>query len=94
MVWVDLPGAFPGFLSGLKIGWSRAWRALISAEMIFGATSGSGGIGWYLFQKRVFMDTAGLFGGLVVIMIIGIFMEGFLFRKLEERTLVKWGMES
>lgn len=93
MVWVDLPGAFPGFLSGLKIGWSRAWRALISAEMIFGATSGSGGIGWYLFQKRVFMDTAGLFGGLLVIMLIGILMEGIVFRWMERRTVVRWGME-
>lgn len=93
LIWVDLPGSFPGFLSGMKIGWSRAWRALISAEMIFGATSGSGGIGWYLFQKRVFMDTAGLFAGLLVIMMIGILIEGFFFRWMEKRTVVRWGME-
>lgn len=93
LIWVDLPGAFPGFLSGLKIGWSRAWRALISAEMIFGATSGSGGIGWYMFQKRVFMDTAGLFGGLLVIIVIGMMVEGLFFRWLERRTVVRWGME-
>ena len=93
LIWVDLPGSFPGFLSGLKIGWSRAWRALISAEMIFGATSGSGGIGWYLFQKRVFMDTAGLFAGLIVIMIIGILVEGLFFRWIERKTVVRWGME-
>ncbi len=93
LIWVDLPGAFPGFLSGLKIGWSRAWRALISAEMIFGATSGSGGIGWFMFQKRVFMDTAGLFGGLLVIIVIGVAMESLVFRSLERRTVVRWGME-
>lgn len=93
LIWVDLPGAFPGFLSGLKIGWSRAWRALISAEMIFGATSGSGGIGWFMFQKRVFMDTAGLFGGLLVIIVIGVAMERLVFRWLERRTVVRWGME-
>ncbi|BES66763.1 ABC transporter permease [Gottschalkiaceae bacterium SANA] len=93
LIWVDLPGSFPGFLSGLKIGWSRAWRALISAEMIFGATSGSGGIGWYLFQKRVFMDTAGLFAGLLVIMLIGVLIEGLFFRWVERKTVLRWGME-
>lgn len=87
-----IPASFPFFISGIKIGWARAWRALISAEMIFGAAGGIGGIGWFIFKKRVFMDTPGLFAGLLVIIAIGILIEELLFTKLEDITINKWGM--
>ena len=45
-----IPGAFPSILTGLKVGWAFAWRTLIAAELVFGASSGSGGIGWYIFE--------------------------------------------
>lgn len=79
-------------LSGLKIGWARAWRALISAEMVFGAVGDKGGIGWYLLNQRTFMDTAGLFAGIILVVVIGIFVEDVVFSFLEARTLRKWGM--
>lgn len=87
-----IPAAFPYFLAGVKIGWARAWRALISAEMVFGAAGGIGGLGWYIFKKRVFMDTAGIYSGLVIIVAIGILVEDIIFDKLEKRTVKKWGM--
>jgi NitT/TauT family transport system permease protein len=46
------PAAQPSILSGLKIGWAFAWRTLIAAELVFGATSGKGGLRWYIFQSR------------------------------------------
>ena len=46
------PASLPYLLAGLKIGWARAWRALISAEMLFGAINSIGGLGWYIFQKK------------------------------------------
>lgn len=91
-IYVFLPASFPYFISGAKTGWARAWRALISAEMLFGATGGVGGIGWYIFKKRVFMDTPGIFAGLIVIIIIGILVEEFLFERIEKFTLDNWGM--
>jgi len=87
---VIIPASLPHILAGVKIGWARAWRALISAEMIFGAAGGKGGLGWYIFQKRVYMDTAGLYAGLFVIIIIGIFIEDTIFEKIEELTVKKW----
>ncbi len=42
-----VPAAFPSILTGLKIGWAFAWRTLIAAELVFGVSSGSGGLGWY-----------------------------------------------
>ncbi|HCX65686.1 MAG TPA: ABC transporter permease [Eubacteriaceae bacterium] len=89
---IYIPASFPYAIAGLKIGWARAWRAAISAEMIFGATGASGGVGWYLFNKRVFMDTPGLFAGLIVIVLIGILVEDLFFGKMEKNTIEKWGV--
>ncbi|WP_461205788.1 ABC transporter permease [Clostridium sp. DL1XJH146] len=92
IIHILVPAAFPYFISALKIGWARAWRAVISAEMVFGAAGGNGGIGWFIFKKRVFMDTPGIFGGLIVIIFIGIIVEDILFNILEKKTIRKWGM--
>lgn len=89
---IYIPASLPYLIAGLKIGWARAWRATISAEMIFGASGGIGGIGWYIFNKRVFMDTPGIFAGLVMIIFTGILVEDFFFVKIEEKTVKKWGM--
>ncbi len=91
---IMIPAALPFLLAGLKIGWARAWRALISAEMIFGAAGGEGGLGWYIFKKRVFMDTPGIYAGIIVIVIIGILVEDVFFRQVERVTVKKWGMSS
>lgn len=89
---VMLPGSMPYFLAGLKIGWARSWRALISAEMIFGAVGGKGGLGWYIFKQRVFMDTPGMFAGLAVIAVIGILVEDVVINRIEAATVKRWGM--
>jgi NitT/TauT family transport system permease protein len=91
---IAIPAASPHLIAGLKIAWSRAWRALITAEMLFGAVSGAGGLGWYIQSKRVFMDTAGLFAGIIAIMISGSLVEYFLFSALEKETIKKWGMHT
>jgi len=87
-----IPASFPYFISGLKIAWARSWRALISAEMLFGAINSLGGLGWYIFQKRVFFDLPGVFAGIIVIIFIGVTVEDFIFKKLETNTVRKWGM--
>lgn len=78
---VLLPLSGPHLVAGLKIGWSRGWRALISAEMIFSAIGSLGGIGWYLFERRAFMDITGVYAGIVLIIVTGFVMENWLFRK-------------
>jgi len=87
-----IPASFPYFISGFKIAWARSWRALISAEMLFGAINSLGGLGWYIFQKRVFFDLPGVFAGVIVIVIIGVTVEDFIFNILENKTVKKWGM--
>ena len=86
-----LPGAYPSVLAGLKISWARAWRAVIAAEMIFGTIGNTGGLGWYIFNKRIFMDTPGMYGGILVLMVIGLLVEDGLFARLETRKELRWG---
>lgn len=89
---IILPATAPFLLAGAKIAWARAWRGLISAEMIFGAAGMAGGIGWAIYRSRVFMDPAGILAGLAVIMAIGLLVERFIFRWIERSTVEKWGM--
>jgi NitT/TauT family transport system permease protein len=89
---IHIPASLPYLISGFKIAWARAWRALISAEMVFGAVGGKGGLGWYIFKQRVFMDTAGMFAALAIIMCIGILVEKVLFEQVEILTIRKWGI--
>ena len=84
---IKLPASAGYIISGVKIGWARGWRAFISAEMVFGAIGGKGGIGWYIFNQRTFMDTAGLFAGILLVIFIGIVVENGLFGWLEKKCV-------
>ncbi|HUN47007.1 MAG TPA: ABC transporter permease subunit [Stellaceae bacterium] len=88
-----IPAAFPSILTGLKIGWAFAWRTLIAAELVFGVSSGSGGLGWYIFQNRNELEIANVFAGLFTVILIGLLVESVVFRSLEARTVRKWGMQ-
>jgi NitT/TauT family transport system permease protein len=89
-----MPAAFPSVLAGLKIGWAFAWRTLIAAELVFGVSSGQGGLGWYIFENRYTLDTASVFAGLLTVMAVGLLVEGVIFRFIEARSIRRWGMQS
>jgi NitT/TauT family transport system permease protein len=89
-----IPAAFPSILAGLKIGWAFAWRTLIAAELVFGTTSGSGGLGWFIYENKNLLDIPAVFSGLFTVIIIGLLVENLIFRTAEQRTIVKWGMHS
>jgi NitT/TauT family transport system permease protein len=89
-----VPAAFPSILTGLKIGWAFAWRTLIAAELVFGASSRSGGLGWFIFENRNQLETASVFAGLLTVILIGLFVESVIFRTIENATVRRWGMQS
>ena len=89
-----IPAAFPSILAGLKIGWAFAWRTLIAAELVFGTTSGSGGLGWFIYENKNLLDIPAVFSGLFTVILIGLLVENLIFRTAEQRTIVKWGMHS
>lgn len=85
---VLLPAALPGVLTGLKLGWSFAWRALMAGELIFVA----GGLGQLLAQGRELLDAAQVMGSMVSIVAIGVAVDQVLFRLLEVRVRRRWGL--
>ncbi len=89
-----IPAAFPSILTGLKIGWAFAWRTLIAAELVFGVSSGSGGLGWFIFENKNSLDIPHVFAGLLTVIIIGLVVENLMFRAIENNTIGKWGMQS
>lgn len=88
-----VPAALPSIVSGLKIGWAFAWRTLIAAELVFGSTGSSGGLGWYIFQNRNELYTDKVFAGLAAVILIGLLVENLGFRTLERLTVRRWGMQ-
>jgi NitT/TauT family transport system permease protein len=88
-----IPAAFPSILAGLKIGWAFAWRTLIAAELVFGVSSGSGGLGWFIFQNKQELYIANVFAGLATVILIGLLVENVIFRTIEDHTVRKWGMQ-
>jgi len=89
-----IPAAFPSILTGLKIGWAFAWRTLIAAELVFGVSSGSGGLGWYIYENKNELEIAKVFAGLFSVIFIGLIVENLIFRTIERNTVQKWGVQS
>jgi ABC-type nitrate/sulfonate/bicarbonate transport system permease component len=50
------------------------------------------GLGWLIFGAREFLATDVMLAGIVVIAVIGLALEKLVFRRLEEFTVVRWGM--
>jgi NitT/TauT family transport system permease protein len=94
VVQVLVPAAFPSILTGLKTGWAFAWRTLIAAELVFGVSSGSGGLGWYIYENKVTLEIPAVFAGLVTVILIGLLVEIAMFGVIERLTVRRWGMTS
>ncbi len=94
VIGVLIPAAFPSILAGLKIGWAFAWRTLIAAELVFGVSSGSGGLGWYIFENKNELNIPEVFAGLLTIIVIGLVVENVVFRTVEAATVTRWGMNA
>ena len=58
-----VPAAFPSILTGLKIGWAFAWRTLIASELVFGVSTGSGGLGWHIYENKNQPESPNRFAG-------------------------------
>jgi len=86
---VLLPGALPQILTGLRIGLGNGWRVLVAAEMVVGTGTG---LGYSIIQARWTLDYASAFACLVLICLVGLFVERFLFAELERRTVERWGI--
>ena len=86
---VILPGSLPYILTGLRLGLAQAWRILVAVEMLAAVPWG---LGWLIFGAREFLNTDVMLAGIVVIAIIGLALEKLVFQRIEDFTVVRWGM--
>jgi NitT/TauT family transport system permease protein len=84
---VILPAALPGIVTGLKLGWTFAWRSLMAGELLYVA----GGLGQLLTLGRELGDMARVMAVMVVIVVLGLGFERLLFGSLEKRLRERWG---
>jgi len=86
---VILPGALPYILTGLRLGLAQAWRILVAVEMLAAVPWG---LGWMIFGAREFLNIDVMLAGVAVIGVIGLALEKLVFQRLENFTVVRWGM--
>ncbi len=86
---VLIPGAMPGIVTGLKLGWSFAWRALMAGELLYV----SGGLGQLLAAGRQALDPAQVIAVMAAIITVGVVMDRALFRTLEQGIRRRWGLQ-
>ena len=83
-----IPAAFPYMITGFKQGWAFAWRGVIGSELLFSFL----GLGFLLNVGRQLNDVSQVIAMMLVIMGIGILIDGFVFKKIEDKVMTKWGL--
>jgi NitT/TauT family transport system permease protein len=85
---VILPSALPAILSGMKLGWSFAWRSLMAAELLYVSL----GLGQVLPLGRELNDMARVLAVMLVIIAIGLLTDYAFVRPSERRVRQRWGL--
>ena len=85
---VLIPAAFPYMITGFKQGWAFAWRGVIGAELLFSFL----GLGFLLNVGRQLNDVSQVIAMMLVIMGIGILIDGVVFKRLEDKVMARWGL--
>ncbi|MDH3764254.1 MAG: ABC transporter permease [Nitrosopumilus sp.] len=85
---VLIPAAFPYMISGFKQGWAFAWRGVIGAELLFAYL----GLGFLLNVGRSLTDVSQVIAIMLVIMGIGLVIDGVVFQRLEHKVMSRWGL--
>lgn len=85
---VILPACLPELVSGLKQGWSFAWRALMAGEVM----TTSIGLGQTLITGRDLADINQVMLVMIVIVLVGIIIDKCIFSVIERKMLRKRGL--
>lgn len=85
---VIIPSALPSIISGMKQGWSFAWRGLMAGEMLF-ATKG---LGQVLMAGRELADISQVVTVMIVIVVLGLSIDKLIFSRIELNIRHRWGL--
>ena len=86
---VLLPASLPSILTGAKLGWAYAWRALMSGELLFVSL----GLGHMLMMGRELADMSQVLSVMLVIVLLGLFADKVIFGALETAVRDRWGLQ-
>ncbi|TYQ15188.1 UNVERIFIED_CONTAM: NitT/TauT family transport system permease protein [Acetivibrio alkalicellulosi] len=87
---VIMPASLPTIVSGMKQGWSFAWRALMAGEMLFATV----GLGQVLIVGRDVADISQVVAVMIVIILLGLLVDKLIFGKIEANIRYRWGLNS
>ncbi len=93
LMWsVLLPAALPTYLTGLRQGWSFAWRSLMAAELVVTSTKLGTGLGGLLSIGSQDSDMPAVLSAIVLILMVGVVVEIAVFAPLERLVLRRRGL--
>jgi len=87
-VQVLVPGAFPHLMTGVRVAWAFAWRALVAGELI----AKGAGLGQLLQDGKGLGDTALMLCIVIIIAVLGTISDHFFFKKMEDKLLIRYGL--
>jgi len=73
---VLIPASLPQIITGLRLGFGYAWRALLGAELIASAS----GLGYFISNSQAMARTDRVFAGIIIIGLLGTFFDAVLRR--------------
>jgi NitT/TauT family transport system permease protein len=85
---VIFPAALPSIITGMKLGWSFAWRSLMAGELLYALP----GLGNMLMMGRELNDMSQVMAVIGVIIALGLITDHWLFGALERRVRERWGL--
>jgi NitT/TauT family transport system permease protein len=86
--YVILPAALPSIITGMKLGWSFAWRSLLAGELLYALP----GLGNMLLMGRELNDMAQVMAVMLIIIVLGLLIDQLVFGVLERRVRDRWGL--
>jgi NitT/TauT family transport system permease protein len=84
---VMIPAAFPHLMTGIRVAWAFAWRALVAGELVARGV----GLGQMLQDSRDIGDTSTILCIVIVIAIIGTISDHLCFKRLEDQIMIRYG---
>jgi NitT/TauT family transport system permease protein len=88
--YVLIPASLPAFAASLRQGFSFAWRSLLGAELILAVEHK--GLGFLLATGRDFADVAQVVAVMIVMVMIGMLADRWIFAKLQHSVHRRFGL--
>jgi NitT/TauT family transport system permease protein len=87
---VIFPASIPYAVTGIRLGWAFAWRALMAGEIL----STGPGLGYTLKYASDFGNMSMVIGIMVIIGVIGTIVDIVFFQRVEHNVIRRWGLET